>query len=98
MDASHAFSAKIVFLLLDALDDEEPTIRISGRNWLAYSIAQPERVLVPLLELMLEPNTRRDNNVYATVYDTHRIFLVFRKLRSVIECDFKSFMQVCPRN
>jgi len=32
-----------LFLMLDALDDDQPMVRMAGRTWLADSIHKPER-------------------------------------------------------
>jgi hypothetical protein len=79
--------------MLDALSDDQPLVRLAGRTWLADSINKVERILDPLLLVLLDPTTARSNNVYQTTYDARRILYILRILRDIIECDFRLFMQ-----
>lgn len=85
--------SNILFLMLDSLNDENPTIKLVGKTWLGDSITKAERILDPLLLVLLDPSTRRQNFEYQKVYDTRRVLHVWRILKVIIECDFKLFMQ-----
>eukprot|EP01114_Cavostelium_apophysatum_P012532 TRINITY_DN2827_c1_g1_i1.p1 TRINITY_DN2827_c1_g1~~TRINITY_DN2827_c1_g1_i1.p1 ORF type:complete len:1758 (-),score=500.34 TRINITY_DN2827_c1_g1_i1:72-5345(-) len=82
-----------LFLMLDSLNDDQPIIRLVGRTWLGDSIIKAERILDPLLVVLLDPSTIRLNSKYQNIYDTRRVLHVWRILKVIIECDFKLFMQ-----
>jgi hypothetical protein len=52
------FSAANLFAMLDSLNDEQPSVRLTGQSWLADSISRAERVLDPLIVVLLAPETR----------------------------------------
>jgi len=56
--SERAFSNSL-FLMLDALNDDQPLVRLAGRTWLADSINKLERILDPLLLVLLDPTTAR---------------------------------------
>jgi hypothetical protein len=87
------FSAANLFVMLDSLSDEQPSVRLTGQSWLADSIARVERVLDPLLMTLLAPDTKRARSVYCGEFDTARVLHTFRKLKVIIECDFQLFMR-----
>ncbi|EGC34706.1 hypothetical protein DICPUDRAFT_98134 [Dictyostelium purpureum] len=91
-NSSLAFS-NTLFLMLDSLSNDEPVIRLTGHTWLADSISRAERILDPLLKILLDKSTIRFNNLYQSVYDTRRVIYVFKILKTIIECDFKLFIQ-----
>jgi len=82
-----------LFLMLDSLYDDQPIIRLTGHTWLADSISKAERILDPLLKILLDESTIRFNNAYQSIYDTRRVIYVFKILKAIIECDFKLFIQ-----
>ncbi|KAM9973485.1 hypothetical protein ACTFIW_010579 [Dictyostelium discoideum] len=82
-----------LFLMLDSLSNDQPIIRLTGHTWLADSISRAERILDPLLKILLDKSTIRFNNTYQTIYDTRRVIYVFKILKTIIECDFKLFIQ-----
>lgn len=86
------FPSKNLFLMLDSLHDDQPMIRLTGRTWLADSINKAERILDPLLSILLDRTTIRINNKYQTMYDARRVIYVFKVLKAIIECDFQLFM------
>eukprot|EP01102_Stenamoeba_stenopodia_P018896 TRINITY_DN7009_c0_g6_i1.p1 TRINITY_DN7009_c0_g6~~TRINITY_DN7009_c0_g6_i1.p1 ORF type:complete len:1930 (-),score=350.59 TRINITY_DN7009_c0_g6_i1:266-5218(-) len=90
--SERAFSNSL-FLMLDALNDDQPLVRLAGRTWLADSINKLERILDPLLLVLLDPTTARADSVYQTTYDARRVLYIFSILRNIIECDFRMFMQ-----
>ncbi|EGG15782.1 hypothetical protein DFA_10625 [Cavenderia fasciculata] len=82
-----------LFLMLDSLNHEQPIIRLTGHTWLADSISKAERILDPLLKILLDKSTVRFNNFYQSFYDTRRVIYAFKIFKSIIECDFKLFIQ-----
>ena len=93
LGASRTFD-RALFLMLDSLNDEQPIIKLACRTWLADSITKVERILDPLLLVLLDPKTSRTTNgVYATEYDCRRVLYALKVLQSIIECDFKLWMQ-----
>lgn len=93
LGASRTFD-RALFLMLDSLNDEQPIIKLACRTWLADSITKVERILDPLLLVLLDPKTSRSTNgVYATEYDCRRVLYALKVLQSIIECDFKLWMQ-----
>lgn len=88
MTTNRVFSDNLL-LMLDSLSDKEPVVRLAGRTWLAASIAKVERILDPLLLVLLDPTTARHRNTYRTTYDARRVLYVLRILKAVIESDFR---------
>lgn len=85
---------RALFLMLDSLNDEQPIIKLACRTWLADSIAKVERILDPLLLVLLDKTTSRTTNgVYQGEYDCRRVLYALKVLQSIIECDFKLWMQ-----
>ncbi|GAM27983.1 hypothetical protein SAMD00019534_111590 [Acytostelium subglobosum LB1] len=82
-----------LFLMLDSLHDDQPIIRLTGHTWLADSIGKAERILDPLLRILLDKSTIRTNHIYHSIYDARRVIYAFKILKSIIECDFKLFIQ-----
>lgn len=87
------FSAANLFAMLDSLNDEQPSVRLTGQSWLADSISRAERVLDPLIVVLLSPETTRHAHTYLHEFDTARVLDVFRKLTLIVECDFQLFMR-----
>eukprot|EP00727_Mastigamoeba_balamuthi_P014264 m51a1_g9460 putative mitogen-activated protein kinase kinase kinase 3-like (2820) ;mRNA; f:513979-524589 len=81
-----------LYLMLETLENENPSIRLTGRTWLADALQKPERILDPLLLDLLDTSTIRTNNVYRKQYDTTFIIHVIRLLTRIIESDPKLFM------
>jgi hypothetical protein len=92
--ASHINLGRTLFLMLDSLHDEGPLVRLAGRTWLAESLQRAERVLDPLLLVLLDSSTAMSalTYQYQHVYDHRRILYVFKVLRAIIECDFRTFV------
>eukprot|EP01094_Clydonella_sp_ATCC50884_P023658 TRINITY_DN5731_c0_g2_i1.p1 TRINITY_DN5731_c0_g2~~TRINITY_DN5731_c0_g2_i1.p1 ORF type:complete len:1753 (+),score=537.61 TRINITY_DN5731_c0_g2_i1:137-5395(+) len=88
MTTKRVFSDNLL-LMLDSLSDKEPVVRLAGRTWLAASISKVERILDPLLLVLLDPSTARFRNRYRTTYDARRVLYVLRILKAVIESDFR---------
>jgi len=89
--SSNTFT-KSLFLMLDSLNDEQPMVRLAGRTWLADSISKIERILDCLLAVLLDKTTARLHSTYQMEYDCRRVLYVFKVLRSIIDCDFKLFI------
>ena len=77
-----------VFSMVDTLSDQQPKIRLSGRTWLTECIPKAERVLEPLLKILLDPNIIRHDNIYIVPFDTRKIVYVLNLFRDIISCDF----------
>jgi hypothetical protein len=46
------FASANLFAMLDALDDEQPSVRLTGQSWLADSISRADLILDPLLRVL----------------------------------------------
>lgn len=78
-----------LFNMLDYLDDRHPMLRHSSKSWLIESLDCLERILDPLLFVLLSPKTvcyvtRQRQLFFTCEYDTSRTIELFRKLRSII--------------
>ncbi|GAM26111.1 hypothetical protein SAMD00019534_092860 [Acytostelium subglobosum LB1] len=82
-----------LFLMLDSLHSDQPIIKLTGQTWLADGISKAERILDPLLRILLDTSTVRFNHIYQSMYDTQQVIYTFRILKAIIECDFKLFIQ-----
>lgn len=71
--------------MLDTLNHELPLVRLVGRNWLGDSFAKAERILDPLLIVLLDKSTTRVLGSYQQYYDTRRVIHVWRILKLIIE-------------
>lgn len=58
--------------------------RLVGKRWLGDSIQKPERILDPLLNVLLDPSTSRIGSVYQKMYDTRRVLYVWKLLKNII--------------
>lgn len=75
-----------LFTMLDTLQHEHPDIRLIGRSWLADNADKAERILDPLLLVILDPATlRREGCIYAHRYDIPRVLSVLRVLRVLFD-------------
>jgi hypothetical protein len=88
MTSDRVFSDNLL-LMLDSLSDQQPVVRLSGRTWLAASITKVERILDPLLLVLLDPSTSRTWFVYRTTYDARRVLYILRILKAIIESDYR---------
>eukprot|EP00743_Colponemidia_sp_Colp-15_P009252 GILK01010105.1.p1 GENE.GILK01010105.1~~GILK01010105.1.p1 ORF type:complete len:2033 (+),score=370.69 GILK01010105.1:843-6101(+) len=87
-----------LFLMLDALDDEQPLIRQVARTWLAESMVHLPRIVDPLFQILLDVSTARSRppeRVYLGVFDTRRVTYAFNKLHSILRSDHALFLQRC---
>lgn len=78
-----------LFNMLDFLEDKDPTLRLSSKSWLSESTIYFRRILDPLVEFMLHPDTRvyvtpRGQMFFPLLYDTRPIISAFGKFRSII--------------
>lgn len=85
--------AKNTFLMLDALTDDQPMVRLAGRSWLGDSVQKLDRLLDPLMEEMLAPSIVRERFSYKERYDTRRVLHIFSLLQEIIECDIGLFIK-----
>lgn len=84
---------RALFVMLDSLNDEQPIIKLACRTWLADSISKVERILDPLLAVLLDKaTTRNSSGTYQSEYDCRRVLYALKVLQSIIECDFKLWM------
>lgn len=83
-----------LMLMLDALEDKRPNVRLVARTWLQDSLDKVDRVLDPLCELLLDPSTVRKGQFYeyTGLYDARFLLYVLQKLHSVLMCDFSSML------
>ena len=87
--------APSLFIMLDSLHSEQPVLRLAGRSWLAESISKIERLLDPLLELLLSPFSSKilSSSPSLPPYPTKKTRHVLKVLRNIIDCDFRLFMK-----
>lgn len=89
--------------MLDFLDDQNPLIRNSSKNWLLENISRFDRILDPILENLVKTKMGQfdfesKQYFYNQVFETKITNQAFRKLKSVllnggpqfIKCTFKS--------
>ena len=95
-ELGHGFKtfSKTIFLMLDSLNSEYPSLKLEGKSWLAESITKIDRILDPILEELLETSLFSSlTSSFISPYDTKRIRYLFKILISIIDCDFKLFMK-----
>mmetsp|Transcript_12924 Transcript_12924/g.51598 ORF Transcript_12924/g.51598 Transcript_12924/m.51598 type:complete len:1773 (-) Transcript_12924:44-5362(-) len=91
--SQHNLLAKNAFLMLDTLTDEQPMVRLAGRSWLTDSVQKLDRLLDPLLEVLLSNSIVRERFVYKEAYDARRVLYIFGRLQEIIECDIGLFVR-----
>jgi hypothetical protein len=75
--------------MLDFLEDQNPLIRNSSKNWLLESMISFQRVIDPILEILLlskmgQWDQKNKQYFYTQVYETRITNEAFRKLKSVL--------------
>lgn len=78
-----------IFKMLDFLDDEHPLLRHLSKSWLSQSVDQFNKILNPLINVLLDGNTSwyisPQKQLYITnEYNNKRIIEAFRKLKNII--------------
>lgn len=78
-----------LFMMLDFLNDENPIIRHTAKNWLMDSIPMLNRVLDPLFEVLIQSSsawyvTDRKQVLIAKVYETRRTNESLKKLKAIL--------------
>lgn len=78
-----------IFKMLDFLDDEHPLLRHLSKSWLSQSVEQFNKILDPLINVLLDGNTSwyisPQKQLYITnEYNNKRIVEAFRKLKNII--------------
>ena len=74
--------------MLDTLTDKQPMICLAGKSWLAECASKPERVIDPLLRVLLDPNIVRIDHTYVAQFDTRRVIYHLHLIRDIINCEF----------
>ena len=95
-------NGECIFKMLDFLDHEHPLLRHLAKSWLSQSVGQFNKILDPLLAVLLSKETSWklgiDNKIYFDKeYDNRRIMDTFRKLKNIIinvtDLSIKYFIQ-----
>ena len=77
-------SGEIVFILIDHLNDNSPTVRHAARAWLNVAIKLLPCLIDPILSIILNPSTARvdlnGDSVYLYDFDCNRVQDVLGKL------------------
>lgn len=87
-----------IFKILDYLDHPHPLIRHVSKSWLSQTTEQFNKVLDPLLLVLLDPGTKyylspNKTLIITDVYDSKRILEAFRKLKNII-VNFSEYQKV----
>eukprot|EP00002_Diphylleia_rotans_P025783 TRINITY_DN5114_c0_g1_i4.p1 TRINITY_DN5114_c0_g1~~TRINITY_DN5114_c0_g1_i4.p1 ORF type:complete len:2006 (-),score=388.98 TRINITY_DN5114_c0_g1_i4:487-6504(-) len=81
-----------IWLLLDGLKDQSPSIQQFCSTWLIDSLDNSERLLHPILTILMDPSTRRSGAlVYHIEYDTRRTRYAFQTLQNMLQIAGKRF-------
>lgn len=78
-----------IFKMLDFLEDEHPLLRHLSKSWLSQSVDQFNKILDPLINVLLDGNTTwyisPQKQLFITnEYNNKRIVEAFRKLKNII--------------
>lgn len=78
-----------IFKMLDFLDHEHPLLRHLSKSWLSQSIGNFNKILDPLIKVLLDKDTSwfispKKKLYFAKEYDNRRIIEAFRKLKNII--------------
>jgi hypothetical protein len=86
---------EILLLMLDALEDKRPSIRLIARSWLQDTLGSIERIVDPLFSVLFDLSTNRlgPNFEYAGVYDARLVLYAFQKLQSIIMSDASAVLE-----
>jgi hypothetical protein len=84
-----------LLLMLDALEDRRPAVRLIARTWLQDSLGSIERIIDPLFSILFDVSTFRilPSFEYAGVYDARLVLYAFQKLQSIIISDYNSVIE-----
>lgn len=78
-----------LFSMLQFLENDNPLLRHTSKNWLMDSIQYLYRIIDPIFEVLLKTNAKRyvtdtKQYFYTRVYDTFQANEAFRKLKSIL--------------
>ena len=84
--------------MLDFLEDDNPLVRHAAKNWLLESMSLFYRVLDPLFLELLEVGdniyeTPKGQQIINKMYDTKKVFSIFRRIRSILTNGGLSFLR-----
>jgi len=87
-----------LFVMLDFLEDDNPLVRHAAKNWLLESMSLFYRVLDPLFLELLEVGdntyeTPKGQQIINKIYNTKKIFSIFRRIRSILTNGGLSFLR-----
>jgi hypothetical protein len=82
-------NGECIFKMLDFLDHEHPLLRHLSKSWLSQSVGHFNKILDPLLKVLLDKETTwyislKKQLYFAKEYDNRRIIEAFRKLKNII--------------
>lgn len=82
-------NGECIFKMLDFLDHEHPLLRHLSKSWLSQSVGQFNKILDPLLKVLLDKDTTwyislKKQLYFAKEYDNRRIIEAFRKMKNII--------------
>eukprot|EP00736_Rhodelphis_marinus_P001061 Rmarinus@m.5389 len=87
-----------IFLMLDALDHAEASIRMIARTWLTNALPHIDRLLDPLLRILLDATTIRGPDfAYVATFDARRVLYAFRRLETAMSCDVDAFLTAATK-
>ena len=77
------------FKMLDFLDDKHPLLRHLSKSWLSQSIGSFNKILDPLIKVLLNKETNwfitpKKKLYFSEEYDNRRIMDSFKKLKNII--------------
>jgi hypothetical protein len=82
-------NGECIFKMLDFLDHDHPLLRHLSKSWLSQSVGHFNKILDPLLKVLLDKETTwyislKKQLYFAKEYDNRRIIEAFRKLKNII--------------
>lgn len=82
-------NGECIFKMLDFLDHEHPLLRHLSKSWLSQSVGQFNKILDPLIKVLLDKDTSwyislKKQLYFSKEYDNRRIIEAFRKLKNII--------------
>ena len=82
-------NGECIFKMLDFLDHDHPLLRHLSKSWLSQSVGQFNKILDPLIKVLLDKETTwyvspQKQLYFAKEYDNRRVIEAFRKLKNII--------------
>lgn len=97
-------TGECMFKILDYLDHPHPLIRHVSKSWLSQTTETFDKILDPLLLVLLDPETKYYSTptkelVITDIYDSKRIVDAFRKLKNIIVnfSEYHRIIKFCSR-